>query len=238
MTIEEAARQRLACRREPVQVGRLNVFQIVSTFKGQNCYVIADTQYATAVVIDPGYGTCVVVDRLLAEVGCTLAYIVLTHAHIDHIAKLRAHWPCKVIATTETSDLLPFPKRNLSAFYAVPYVAEHADVLLTGDCDRLLWGSKEMILHASPGHTEGCLMVELPGMLFTGDTLIKDTKTVVKLPGGNRTSLAKSLKYIFDTFPTGYIMFPGHGESIVLGDTQPEIHCPFYERQSNAKVGI
>ncbi len=234
--MEEAAWQRPARRMVPVQVGGLVVYRIVSEFYRQNCYFIAEKEGAAAIVIDPGYGACAVVNSLLAETGCAFVYIVLTHGHIDHIAnlnELRAHWPCKVVATSATSDMLPFPKKNLSAFYPVdPYATEPADVLINGKCDRLTWGREEIFLHASPGHTSGCLTAEMPGMLFTGDTLIKDEKTVVKLPGGNGTSLVNSLEFIFNTHLTNCILFPGHGESLLLGDTQPGIHCPFYARGS------
>jgi hydroxyacylglutathione hydrolase len=235
--MEENPLQRPARRLAPVQVGGFAVYQIVSAFYRQNCYVIAEKETAAAVVIDPGYGACSVVNTLLAETGCALVYILLTHGHIDHIAnlnELRAQWPCKVVATAATSDMLPFPKKNLSAFHpVVPYAAECADVLIQEESQRLPWGTEEIILHASPGHTAGCLTVEMPRMLFTGDTLIKDEKTVVKLPGGNGASLAKSLKFIFETFPPECILFPGHRESLLLGNTQPEIHCPFYARRSN-----
>jgi glyoxylase-like metal-dependent hydrolase (beta-lactamase superfamily II) len=236
-TMEENPLQRPARRLAPVQVGGFAVYQIVSAFYRQNCYVIAEKETAAAVVIDPGYGACSVVNTLLAETGCALLYIVLTHGHIDHIAnlnELRAHSPCKVVATSATSEMLPFPKKNLSAFYPVaPYAAERADILTQEESERLPWGMEEIILHASPGHTTGCLTVEMQRMLFTGDTLIKDEKTVVKLPGGNGASLAKSLKFIFEAFPPECILFPGHGESLLLGNTQPEIHCPSYARRSN-----
>jgi len=214
----------------PVRVGGFGVYQIRSSFYSQNCYVITDRESAAAVVIDPGYGACPIVNTLLAETSCELAYIVLTHGHVDHIAnlnELRAHWRCKVVATSETSDMLPFPKKNLSAFHPVaPYTAELADILIQEESARLPLGMQEIILHASPGHTAGCLTVEMPRILFTGDTIIKDEKTVVKLPGGSATSLSKSLKFIFQTFPPECIVFPGHGESLLLGDTRPEIHCP------------
>ena len=238
--MEEAAWQRPARRLAPVQVGGLAVYQIVSAFHRQNCYVIAEKESAEAIVIDPGYGACAVANTLLAEMGCALVYIVLTHGHIDHIAnlnELRAHWPCKVVATTATSDMLPFPKKNLSAFHPVPpYEAARADVLMQEESERLPWGMEEIILHASPGHTLGCLTVEMPRMLFTGDTLIKDEKTVVKLPGGNGSSLFNSLEFIFETYQMNCILFPGHGESLLLGDTQLEMHCSFYAPRSNGVI--
>ncbi len=241
-TMEEASLQHPVRRLAPVRVDGFVVYQIVSAFYCQNCYVIAEKESAEAIVIDPGYGACAVVNTLLAETGCALVYIVLTHGHFDHIAnlnELRTHWPCKVVATAATSDMLPFPKKNLSAFHPVaPYVAKRADVLMLGESERLPWGMEEIILHRSPGHTAGCLTVEMPRMLFTGDTLIKNEKTIVKLPGGNGRSLAKSLKFIFETFPPECILFPGHGESLPLGSTQPEIHCPFYSRWSDGGKGI
>ena len=223
--MEEGPWQRPVPRLEPVNIGRLTVYQIASTFQRQNCYIVTEKESATAVVIDPGYGACAAVDKLLDETGCTLSYIVLTHGHIDHIAnlnELRACRPCKVVATPETSDMLPFPKKNLSAFHSVPpYTAERADVLISKKCDNLPWGSEKIILHLSPGHTAGCLTIEMPRMLFTGDTLIKDAKTVVKLPSGDRASLRESLAWIF-AFPEDTRIFAGHGDSFYLRDVTPQ----------------
>jgi glyoxylase-like metal-dependent hydrolase (beta-lactamase superfamily II) len=155
-----------------------------------------------------------------------LVYIVLTHGHIDHIAnlnELRGQRPCRVVATAETSDMLPFPKKNLSAFHPVPsYSAERADVLMNGKCERLPWGRQEMILHALPGHTAGCLTVEMPQMLFTGDILIKGEKTVVKLPGGDREILRESLAWIF-TLPEDMRVFAGHGDCFYLREVVPSM---------------
>jgi glyoxylase-like metal-dependent hydrolase (beta-lactamase superfamily II) len=71
---------------------------------------------------------------------------------------------------------------------------------------------------------------------FTGNTVIKDEKTVVKLPGGSGQLLSDTLEFIFAAFPPVTILHPGHGESLLLRDTLPQIHYPLYRKRKYDSV--
>ena len=47
--------------------------------------------------------------------------------------------------------------------------------------------------------------------LFTGDTLIKDLRTVTKLPTGSVVELQESIELFKSMQGKGYKVYPGHG---------------------------
>jgi glyoxylase-like metal-dependent hydrolase (beta-lactamase superfamily II) len=55
-------------------------------------------------------------------------------------------------------------------------------------------------------------------MLFTGDTLLKNLKSVIILPDGDKNKLIKSLKNIQDETNVFTKIYPGHGEPFFLSE--------------------
>ena len=206
----------------------LVVHTIISGMFGQNSYVLEDPAHGSAVVIDPGFGCAEGVGALLAASRARLDLILLTHEHFDHIGNLneiRAANGGQVVASASCSAHLTDPKKNLSAFHGgLCYSAAPADLVVEEMGSTLTWGEHEIRIHGTPGHSDGSICIEIKGRLFTGDTLIKDTKTVVKLPGGSKAKLSRTLDFIFSTFPPDTLIYPGHGKTLPLGATRKTIH--------------
>lgn len=209
-------------------VGNLIVRQIVSPFLAENCYLIEHIQKRCALAIDPGFGSALAISDALQASGCKLERIILTHEHIDHIAnlnELRRLHPCSVVASRDCSERITDGKKNLSVFHLnVCYESAGADLVLMSPIEPLPWSDTLITLYAAPGHTSGGLCAYLPGMLFSGDTLIWKEKTVVKLPGGDRVKLRTTLDWIFSTFPESTRVFGGHGQSFLLSETRLSTH--------------
>src|SRR6187402_2509720 len=55
----------------------------------ENCYLLTDRESETAVLVDPGDEAESLLDAV-ADSGCTLEAIWLTHAHFDHIGAVAA----------------------------------------------------------------------------------------------------------------------------------------------------
>jgi glyoxylase-like metal-dependent hydrolase (beta-lactamase superfamily II) len=53
-------------------------------------------------------------------------------------------------------------------------------------------------------------------MLFTGDTLIKDIRTVTKLKTGSRDKLKETLSMLEKLKGMGLMVYPGHEEQFLL----------------------
>lgn len=82
----------------------------------------------------------------------------------------------------------------------------------------LRFGTEEIVFFSTPGHTDASISFVAGRNLFTGDTLIKDMRTVTKLPTGSVSKLKESLVTISKMKGQGYTVYPGHGESFYLDD--------------------
>ena len=205
-------------------------YRIVSPLFQENTYVMVDEKHASAIVIDPGVQCYNAVMRVLRQTGCRVKYIILTHEHYDHIGsinQLRECCKCQVVASPSCSSNITNAKKNLSLFYdPAGYIAEPADILVCEDGISIPWCRCELRVFRTPGHTNGGVCVHILDHLFTGDTIIKNERTVTKLPGGSGLLLMKSIEYIFTVFSPSTVLLPGHGESMLLCETLPQIHHP------------
>ncbi|MGI4827846.1 MAG: MBL fold metallo-hydrolase [Janthinobacterium lividum] len=188
---------------------------------GCNCTVLGDETSGEATVIDPGAEIARILS-VLAKHSLNLRQIVVTHAHIDHIAGALA---LKEITSApilyREADLPLVAMMDQQAEWlgvAMPEVAapDHspadAEVLQTGN----MHGE---ILH-TPGHTEGSLCVHLPeqGLLLAGDTLFAGSVGRTDLPGGNMRKLVTSIRERLLTLPDHTVVVPGHGRETTIGE--------------------
>ena len=90
------------------------------------------------------------------------------------------------------------------------------------DGDRIAFGSIELEVLHTPGHTQGSvsLLTGYGGVLFSGDTLFAGGWGRVDLPGGSPTQMVESLRRLH-RLPDSVRVFPGHGRSTTIGRERP-----------------
>lgn len=207
-------------------------YRIVSSFAGTNTYVLVNLRCNSAIIIDPGVGCFEIVEEILKSLSCRTHYVILTHEHYDHIGSLnevRNRFSVKVIASTECSCNIQDPKKNLSVYLGPNgYMCKSADFEVADRVTEIPWCGRPILVVRTPGHTNGGISIYFPNYMFTGDTLIKNEKTIVKLPGGNQAQLARSLQFIRESFAADTLILPGHGDSFFLAEMRVEISCPAY----------
>ena len=181
---------------------------------GTNCYVVRASQGATeAVVIDPGDD----VSGLRLE-GATVAAILITHTHFDHIggvADLGEATGAPVYISAAEAFVLERPD-DVYAAYGVqirPWSAEHR---LEGDEALELAGIHFQTLPV-PGHSPGHLAFAADGALFSGDVLFAGSVGRVDLPGGDWETLLQSIQRIAERFPPETVVYSGHGPPTTIG---------------------
>lgn len=168
-------------------------------------------------IIDPG-DSFLILDASFSLASCRVKGIFCTHAHFDHIGAAAAFIEKYSLPFyLHSDDKKILRQANLyrklagsSDFFEVPkvisFINEHSSFSV---------GSKQIIVHHTPGHTAGSVTFQIENNLFTGDLLFKTVLGRVDLPGGNIELIKRSANFILTNFKD-YNIYPGHGEPFVL----------------------
>lgn len=201
----------------------LEVVRFVNSRFTSNTYILSHPEYDDVWVVDPG-DTENIFKWMNVHSKTVITGVLLTHAHFDHIYGmndiLSLYSQCTVYVANEYGkELLNDPKKNGSK-----YTKEGPTVI--NDSSRVgfyfgnmtLWDDTAIKVIYTPGHSDDsvCFMVE--NMLFTGDTLIKDVRTVTKLKTGSKVKLSESLRLLEGYKGSGLIVHPGHEELFALDE--------------------
>jgi glyoxylase-like metal-dependent hydrolase (beta-lactamase superfamily II) len=186
-----------------------------------NCSILGDETSREAIVVDPGADIPRIL-RVLERHQLTVKQIVITHAHIDHIAaalELKRLTGAPILYNQ--LDLPLVAMMSVQAGWlgiATPEVAEPDDSPRDGDTVSISGLNATVIL--TPGHTEGSLCLHLPEqeLLIAGDTLFAGSIGRTDLPGGNTGQLLASIRDRLLPLPDGTKVIPGHGEATTIGD--------------------
>jgi len=197
----------------------LDLAQIANDRCGSWAYVLNAPGSLRALVIDPADRVSGIVAAYLAGLRCQKATVILTHEHFDHMSgvnRLRESMETVLIASRACSEAIPDPTRNLSR-YAIgeDLCCGPADVICDDEITHFDWEGFPVEVLLTPGHSPGSVCVAVDGRLFTGDSLLAATPTVVKLPGGSRSDLERSLALLYARF-AGAPAYPGHGPAFTL----------------------
>ncbi len=195
--------------------------QFTTGLLSSNCYIIAEG--GEAAVIDPGVAA-EEVKQVLSAQQLTLKYIILTHAHIDHIIsmeKLQSISGGKVVVHTDDVPLLENPFLNCAAMFGRNTGFRAADMCVNDGDILEVGGLKLEVLH-TPGHTPGSMCIRVGDELFSGDTLFRLGVGRTDLGAGDHDLLVKSLNKLMKL--DGNIkVHPGHGSATDIA----------YERNNN-----
>lgn len=180
-----------------------------------NCYLL--TSREETLVIDPGAEP----ERVLQAVrGRSVAGIVATHCHCDHIGainELASASGAEVFAGAEDADAMGDP--HLSGFdeEGSDYRVEHVEVWLT-EGQQISWGDDQLVVLATPGHTPGsiCLLDTANGTLFTGDTLFEAGVGRTDFIRGDAQAMRATLARLGALSPE-LVVLPGHGNPTTIG---------------------
>jgi len=191
---------------------------VVSPF-ATNCYLLGCGDTGRGAIIDPG-DEAETLWAAVRDLGLTLEFILLTHGHIDHVGavgELVMKTGAKVCAHRDEKSVLETLELQAHLFsLPVPSAVEVHSWLDEGD--QILVGRVAFRVLHTPGHTPGSICFHHDGVLFSGDTLFRESVGRTDLPGGSHRHLLASIRDKLLTLPDGVQVYPGHGESTTIGD--------------------
>lgn len=203
----------------------LEVIRFINNPVPSNAFLIACKKQKRCIVIDPGSKDQKDIRDYICENGYRLDYILLSHEHFDHcwgVNSLLADFDAKVVATKLCSEWIKTPMNYFNKLYFNSdkmFSVDRVD-LFAEDIDwRLEWCGFEIGLVDSKGHTNRGMCISIENALFSGDTMIYNTKPFLKKKyGASVDDLRKTIDYIYASFSKETLVYPGHGECFRLDD--------------------
>ena len=197
-----------------------------------NCWVLATSENAECIVIDPGMpDVSLELADLLNKHRLKPVATLLTHGHLDHtfsVVPICDGYGIPAYIHSEDRHLLLDPAAAVSpefgATLASMSFSEPAEVkeLKSGEEFELV-GLKIKAIH-SPGHTRGSLMFLIDDQtLLSGDVLFAGSIGRTDLPTGSSSDMQKTLTKKVLTLNDEIRVLPGHGPETMIG----------YERKNN-----
>ena len=186
-----------------------------------NMYLISGAERTA--LIDTGTGFMVdATIKSLKELldGRKLDIVILTHRHYDHVGGLRGlikEFSPKLYAGPD--DAKPLREGDSESTLGTKFGGSIDPMDVTDFCegDKIDLGGHVLTALYTPGHTIGsiCVLDEVTGSLFSGDTVFVDGVGNTMHPTGSEKMLIDSLKKLSEIQFSG--LYPGHGPIVTSG---------------------
>ena len=186
-----------------------------------NCYIVKGEQ--GDLVIDPGQGSF---DWVMQNTG-KIAAVLNTHGHYDHVyddAKLQ-RMGAKIYIHEEDAFML-----RADPFGTMPESIE-ADVLIKEQEQSLEIAGFNVKFSLFAGHTPGSCMIEVDGVIFSGDVIFKGSIGRWDFPFSSGAQMRESLHKILQ-IKGDFTLYPGHGPNTSLAAERQNLKyfLQFFER--------
>jgi hydroxyacylglutathione hydrolase len=211
-------------------MGAAHVERIAVGALEANCYLVICPETAEAMVVDPGADA----ERIMARIrerGVTVAKILHTHGHFDHIGateELIARFGASVPVLAHPADgyLYTQEARSWGEQFGYPLPARliAPDSTIT-DGMLIEVGTLRLRVIATPGHTPGSISMlcetadtSAGEWLLSGDTLFRRGIGRTDLPGGDEDAIYESILTRLYPLPADLRVYPGHGEPTTIDE--------------------
>lgn len=203
-----------------------------------NCQLLVCPETHEAILVDPGDEPEVIlaeIKKAEAELGGNIRIKALfhTHAHFDHIGatrKVKEHFlkagiEAPQIFLHQADEFMYNMLPQQGAMFGFQQEAPLPIDQYFQDEQTLQFGKLKFTVLHTPGHSPGGVCFHLhedsglaiPEVVFTGDTLFRESVGRSDLWGGDGDLLVKSIHDRLLTLDDDTIAWPGHGPSTLIG---------------------
>ena len=183
-----------------------------------NCYIVYDEHSKEAIVVDPADSYPEIKDKIL-ESDLQVKYIILTHAHCDHIGALDQlvdDTGALVCIGADDAIALNDGELNLCNYLGNSSPTSKADIIINdGDIMKLSDNTIKFI--TTPGHTKGSISIVVDDAVFSGDTLFYESIGRTDFATSDTLAIFDSIKNKLYALGREMTVYPGHGESTSIG---------------------
>lgn len=171
-------------------------------------YLVWDPRTKQAAIIDPvldfnhrtGEGSTRSADVVLeaaAEAGVTIAWVLETHAHADHLSAA-PYVKIKTGAPVGIGEHIREVQKIFRPIFNLPDVSGDGSEFdhLFKDGEHFAIGDLDAEVIYTPGHTPACVSYRIGDAVFVGDTMFMPDYGTARadFPGGNARDLYRSIK--------------------------------------------
>jgi glyoxylase-like metal-dependent hydrolase (beta-lactamase superfamily II) len=204
------------------------------------CFTLGDWMTNCYLVVAPS-GHCWIVDagfrpapmlEAISDQNLTPQCIILTHAHVDHIAGLsqvhQAYPKVPMLIHAAERAFLTDPMLNLSAALADEIIAPEATNTLQAGQTLSLDDFTFEIRH-TPGHSPGGITLYdgKQGVALVGDALFAGGIGRTDFPTSDHNTLINAIESQLMSLPDQTRVLPGHGPETTIG--QERVTNPFLQ---------
>ncbi len=219
---------------------QMNIAKLVFNPIQENTFIVWDDTLE-CVIIDAGNFSAredkILTDFITAR-NLRPRYAINTHGHFDHtlgVNYLKQTFGVEFILSAKDQFLLDNAATSGAIFGvktdSMPSIDIDIDTL-----EEVKFGNTTLKVIHTPGHTPGHVALYEPvsKVLFTGDTLFRESIGRTDLPGGDYSWIMRSI--LEEILPLGddVRIYPGHGEESTIG--HESMYNPFVVEVLNQEV--
>ena len=218
----------------------MNIAKLVFNPIMENTYIVWDDT-KECIIIDAGNFSAredAQLTDFITERGLKPVMAVNTHGHFDHamgVGYLKETYGVKFACSSKDQFLVDSAQQSGAMFGVkcapVPAIDSDLDKM-----EEIAFGATKLRVIKTPGHTPGhvSLYNEEQKVLFTGDTLFRESIGRTDLPGGDYSWIMTSILEQLVPLGDDVEFYPGHGDKSTIG--HETLYNPFVTEVLNNEI--
>jgi hydroxyacylglutathione hydrolase len=190
----------------------------------ENTYILSN-QTGGCLIIDPGCyfdGEKNRLQSFIEKSELKPEKLLNTHCHLDHVFGnkfIHEQYGLTLHLHENEKKVLEFAPAS-GLLWNMPFDNYQGEFIFIKEGDIIKLGDDELKVIEAPGHSPGhvCFYCEQQNFIIGGDVLFKRSIGRTDLPGGNQSTLIKSIREKIFVLPDTTVVYSGHGEPTTIGE--------------------